>query len=188
LVIYLFFSDLISSSVGLLVSKRNFVLKSSFPMWVVLVSNFIRASFAFAISLCIVYAVCLAAGYLSIMGVLSSLISIGISLVFLLGVSCIFALVGPFVGDLSQGVRLAMRVLFYASPITYPMLNVPENYQALLWINPLTSMIEPFRNSILYPESSQNIRLAIFLIVGVAVSLTAWWMYHRLRGVMSDVV
>jgi lipopolysaccharide transport system permease protein len=81
-----------------------------------------------------------------------------------------------------------MRVLFYASPITYPMLNVPENYQALLWINPLTSMIEPFRNSILYPESSQNIRLAIFLIVGVAVSLTAWWMYHRLRGVMSDVV
>ena len=189
LVCYLFFSDLVSKSTGLLVSKRNLLLKSSISTWVVLLSNFIQCSFQFVVSIFIVLIVLAWGGYLTVWGVSCALIFVAVNTIFLMAVSVIFAVLGPFVGDLSQGVRLGMRVIFYTAPVTYPMESVPEHLRIFLWLNPLTFLVEPFRFALLYGRPMENGMVIGFatVIVPVVVFL-AVWMYRRTKEVLTDVL
>jgi lipopolysaccharide transport system permease protein len=188
LIVYLFFSDIVSSSTGLLVSKRTYVVKSAFPIWVLILSNVIRAAISFVVSFFLVIVFCAISGVLSMSGFVYALLIVLVGIVFFFAVALLLAVSGPFLGDLSHFVRLALRVLFYASPVTYPMISVPENYQILMWINPLTSIIEPFRNSLLYGAPGTGIEVFVLLGFSSVLMLIGVWIFSRVKGVLSDVV
>lgn len=188
LVVYLFFSDVVSSSTPLLVSKRTYVVKSAFPVWVLILSNVIRAGVSFSVSYLLVVIFCAVAGVLSVSGVIHSMLIVMVCTVFFFSVALLLAVIGPFLGDLSHIVRLALRVLFYASPVTYPMLSVPEKYQFLIWMNPLTSVIEPFRNALIYGNPGGGVEVLFLAGITLLLLVIGFWIFSRVRGVLSDVV
>jgi len=188
LIFYLYFSELITSSTGLLTSKRSMILKSSFPIWVPLLSNIIRCSFQFIASIVILLTIVILTGQWNGSGFFYSLISLVVGVIFLAGLAVIFAILGPFVGDLSQVVRQSMRVIFYTAPISYPASSVPERFQIFLWMNPLTFIVESFRSSLLF---GKNVDLSIYTAASAVTTITllsAVWIYKRTKGVLSDVL
>ena len=188
LVTYLFVSDLVNSSTTLFVSKRTYVVKSPFPLWVLWFANLIRAAVHGCVGLALVLALALVQQRLSLAGLgwmMVALMNIG---VFAAGLSLLLSALGPFIGDISEAIRLLLRVLFYATPITYPLSMLKPSIQEWMWLNPLTSMIEPLRSAIVFSEAGPTWHVLTFTISSLLLFVLAWWVFKRVKGVVSDVV
>ncbi|MEE9494118.1 MAG: hypothetical protein V3W04_12145, partial [Gammaproteobacteria bacterium] len=100
----------------------------------------------------------------------------------------ILAMIGPFLPDMTEIVRLIVRVLFYASPISYPLSIVPEQYRGFLLYNPIAVIIENLRSVLIY-DSGIEIYIAgpFILLLGMSIILCIW-LYSRLGGVIADAI
>ena len=78
--------------------------------------------------------------------------------------------------DLQHLATFGIQLFMYASPVIYPLSNVPEKWQWLLLANPLTPIIEVFRLAFLGSSSVNPMLLlysagctALVLLVGILV-------------------
>jgi lipopolysaccharide transport system permease protein len=186
--IYLFASDVISSSATLLVSKRTYVVKSAFPMWVLWLSNLIRAGVVASVPFALVLLLALVQGRLTLLGLFWTSVSLLNMSLCIAAMSLFLTSLGPFFGDMSEAIRLLLRVLFYATPIAYPLSSVPADFRAWLWLNPLTSMIEPMRAAIVHGSGPNIIQVVLFAGLSLALLGFSAWMFLRIKGVIADVV
>ena len=62
-----------------------------------------------------------------------------------MGINLIVAPLVVFFRDLERAVKLALRFLFYASPIIYGIQDLPGNLQLLGAFNPLSGIISLYR-------------------------------------------
>jgi lipopolysaccharide transport system permease protein len=186
--IYLLLADVVNSSTVLFASKRTYVVKSPFPLWVLWLANMMRAYVHGLIYAVIVLMLCLYYSVLTWYGVGWSLVLLLLALTIISSVSSILSVVGPFIGDISEAVRLLMRVLFYAAPISYPISLAPEKYQFLLWLNPLTVIVEPLRNALVFGNGPSLVTLSFLVSASVALGALAVWLFDRIKGVVADVV
>ncbi len=188
LVIYLTLSDLVNSSSVLFSVKRTYVVKSPFPIWVLWVANLLRSAVHALVMLGLLIFLALAQQRLTITGLIWLLPALFSCVLFVCAASLLLAALGPFIGDISEAMRLVLRVLFYATPIAYPLTLVPEPWRDWMWLNPLTSMVEIVRAPLIFgamPPLSPLLGLSLFSVVSL---LLAIWVFLRVRGVISDVV
>ncbi len=61
---------------------------------------------------------------------------------FLIGAGLLLAPVTALVTDTQRVVRIALRMFFYGTPIIYALDRVPSNFETILWLNPLTGILE----------------------------------------------
>lgn len=188
LAIYLVMSDIVNSSTVLFVSKRTFVVKSPFPIWVLWVSNLFRASVHALVLLVLLLGLAFFQQRVSVTGLAWFFLGVGLCAVFLCALSLLLAALGPFIGDISDAMRLLLRVLFYATPITYPLTMVPPAYRDWMWLNPLTCMVELLREPIVFGQMPPVHVLGIFFVSSLLLFGVALWVFQRVKGVISDVV
>ena len=79
--------------------------------------------------------------------------------------------------DLSRLAGMVTQFLMYASPIIYPISEIPEKYQAYLAWNPLTFIVESYREILLGHSTACSLEFAIpsifisLFIFGVGLAL-----------------
>ncbi|EHS53107.1 ABC-2 type transporter [Rhizobium sp. PDO1-076] len=103
-------------------------------------------------------------------------------------ISLFLSLLGPFFKDLDELSRILLRVLFYTSPITYPMSAVPERFAVYLWVNPMTVLAEGVRNSFVFGLAPYPFSYVVMLVSSIALVGVGMWLYSRLKGPIVDVV
>lgn len=188
LAVYLTLSDVVNSSTVLFASKRTYVVKSPFPLWVLWLANLIRSAAHACVLVVLVMILALFEHRLTFVGLGWALLSLVVVTLFITSLSLLLASLGPFIGDISEAVRLLLRVLFYATPITYPLAMVPIEFRGYLWFNPLTCMVEPLRNAIVFGQSPEMLPYILFLCSAIFLCCLAAWIFKRVKGVISDVV
>lgn len=70
-----------------------------------------------------------------------------------LGITLILSVAYVSLRDIGQIWELALQMLFYATPIIYPLTLVPEEYRALVLSNPLAQIIQQSREALVGPGS-----------------------------------
>lgn len=188
LLFYLFVSDVVLSSATLFVSKRTYVVKSPFPIWVLWLGNLLRASAHMAVNLVILLGLSLYEHRISFMGLGWLALTVVNGMLFMAGLSLLLSCLGPFIGDLAEGARLGLRILFYAAPVAYPLMLVPERIRNWLWLNPLTHMVEPLRSALVFHSMPDTLQMFVFAGVGIGLCGFSLWIFSRLKGVIPDVV
>jgi lipopolysaccharide transport system permease protein len=186
--VYLALSDVVNSSTVLFASKRTYVVKSPFPLWVLWLANLLRAAVHAGVALVLVLALAVLQQRLTFFGLGGMAIGLFCCGVFASGLSLLLAALGPFIGDVSEAFRLLLRVLFYATPITYPMALVPQPYRDWMWLNPLTSMVELLREPIVFGQMLPLYVCGIFFASSLLLFGVALWVFQQVKGVISDVV
>ena len=74
-------------------------------------------------------------------------------LIFLsLGLSWFMASLGVFIRDINNLLSVIVRMLFFLTPIFYPISAIPERYRPVLYLNPLTFIVNHFRRVILWGQ------------------------------------
>jgi lipopolysaccharide transport system permease protein len=85
-------------------------------------------------------------------------------------------------------IRPGLRVLFYATPIAYPEAMVPANLRWLLWLNPLTGLVENYRRLVVFGTAPEWTSLAVLAIVAALLLWAGQLTFHKLRPGFADVV
>ncbi len=98
---------------------------------------------------------------------------------FTAGVSLLLATLAVYFVDLVEMVKILLMAWFYLTPIIYPLEAVPPKYAWLLRLNPMSYLIEIFRQLIYDGTTPPESHLALASVVSVVVFLTGWVVFTR---------
>jgi len=110
-----------------------------------------------------------------------------VQLALLMGIILIVASIDVFFRDLEHLMEVFLNLLFYLTPIFYPLDKVPDRWQPLLLVNPLTSLIEAWRD-LLLNNSLPGVDLWPALVFTLAAVLVGTQVFRRLDPGFADAL
>lgn len=188
LMVFNLFAECINRAPGLILSNVNYVKKVVFPLEILPFVGLLSSLFHSAISLGVwLLAYLLLFGIPHPTALYMPLILLPFVL-FILGLSWALASLGVFLRDVGQFIGVVTTTLMFLSPIFYPATALPEAYRHLLYLNPLTPVIEQARMVLYFGMPPDFTMLAVYW---AATSIIAWlgfaW-FQKTRKGFADVL
>jgi len=188
LIVFNIFSETINRAPGLIISNANYVKRVVFPLEILPFVSLLTALFHGAISL----GVWLLA-YLVIFGIPPGTIFylpliLLPFILFIMGLSWILSSLGVYLRDVGQFVGILTMVLMFLSPIFYPITAVPEVFRGMLFMNPLTLVIEQVRSVLYFGVSPSYNLLAMNFVFSLAMSWLGFAWFQKTRKGFADVL
>jgi len=107
---------------------------------------------------------------------------------FTIGVVWFLSCVNILYRDTSQVVALLLVLLMFVSPIAYTERMVPAGLELVVAANPLSYLIEGYREALLFNHGPSVRGLAVFGGLACAAFVTCYRYFMRLRRVLPDYV
>lgn len=182
------FAESINMNSSIVVANSNFVKKVIFPLEILPLAQTVASFF-----LGMIWFVLLFIGTIFFFGKLSfTMLLLPLILVelflFTLGVSYFVASLGVYVRDIPYVVGVILQILFFMTPIFYPIAAVPAKYRPILQINPLTTMIEEARKVFLYGQLPNWYFLGLSFLVSIIVCQLGVAWFNKTKKGFSDVL
>jgi len=184
IVLWSFFAE--ASMVGMtsLMAKAHILKKIYLPKWIVIFSSTIHSGMAFLFNLTILF-LFLFLYYRIFPGPLQLLL-FGVYILLIYGLSLFIsfmtATIFVRIRDLNQIWEVLLQVLFYASPIIYPITSVPDNIKSVLYLNPMTLLIEHSRIALIDNSVARIDHLIIFIVIFLPCFLGSIWFLKKTSG------
>jgi lipopolysaccharide transport system permease protein len=105
-----------------------------------------------------------------------------------LGFVWFLAATGVFLRDLSQGVGVVTTAMLFLSPVFYSSASLPAAYRTLLWLNPITFIVEQAREVLIWGRGPNWIGLAIYTLVSLVIARGGFWWFQKTRRGFADVL
>ena len=102
-----------------------------------------------------------------------------------LGVGCLLATLHLFSRDIVQVLGFLLSVVFYLTPIIYP---VTPRYDALLWWNPIAPLVGLFRSALLGAPLPAGQSIVLLLSVAAALLLAGLLLFKNVQPEIADLV
>jgi lipopolysaccharide transport system permease protein len=90
--------------------------------------------------------------------------------------------------DVPFALPYVIQLWFYATPIVYPLTKIPEPYRSLLALNPLTSVIEGVRWSLLGISPPNGGILAVSALLALVVAAAGMYFFRRTERTIVDMI
>ena len=90
--------------------------------------------------------------------------------------------------DLSYILNFGIQLLMYASPIVYPLSIVPEKYRLIIISNPMTPIIEIFRNALLGTGQINMIMYIYSIITTLVLFIIGLIIFNKVEKSFIDTV
>jgi lipopolysaccharide transport system permease protein len=90
--------------------------------------------------------------------------------------------------DLAHLVKFGVQLWMFASPIIYPLSAIPQSYRFLVLANPVSPLIESFRNALLGIESTGPNLMLYSLVWTVAIFIIGLLVFNRVEKNFIDTV
>ena len=112
-------------------------------------------------------------------------VALALQLALQIGFGLFLAASYVFFRDLTQILAFGLSILFYLSPILYP---VGGRYQALFFWNPLTALLGLFRSAFLSAPLPDAPSIVFLLVVVAAVLGAGLLFFRRTRATLVDLI
>jgi lipopolysaccharide transport system permease protein len=185
---WLLFSTSITDMVDSLVVNMNLVTKIYFPREVLPLAAMLArlVDFGIAYALLIIIMMIYQIRVFSIMWLFLPLIIL-VELALTLGVGLIGSAMNVFYRDIKHIVTLGLQLVFYATPIIYPMDLVPAQYRFLYYLNPMAGIIRAYR-TVLLENSYPDISLVVSAGISILILLIGYVFFKWVEPQFADVV
>lgn len=186
LVLFGLFQEATMTAVQSLVARESVIRKTQFPRVVVPLAVVLATAFNFGLNLIVVFIFILAWG----IDPTATWLLFPLVVVLLLGitvaVSLIVSALYPRFRDTAIIWSVAAMVLFYGTPVLYPLEVVPDALQDVIALNPLAPLFGAARHWVIDPTSPGPVDLVggyDLLLIPVAiycgVCVLAVWLFRR---------
>ena len=183
MVTYSFFSVSANGGIPSLLAAGTLLQKIYLPSYVPVIGTANSTAMQSLIEFGIVLLILLAIMNVSWTWLLMPLL-LALLFVFVLSLTMVLSILNVYARDVQQITGVAVQLLFFLSPIIYPLSQVPEEWngipvQAIMSANPMAEFIEAFR-SVLYDLTLPDAGTFAALLAWTAgMTLLAWWVYLR---------
>ena len=188
LIVFNLFAECIGRAPMLILANANYVKRVVFPLeilaWVTMGSAFFHACISLLVWL-VAYVVVIGVPHISVLWIPL----VALPLVFLtMGVSWALASLGVYLRDISQLIGIVITTLMFLSPIFYPATALPANYQFLLFINPLTPVIQMTRDVLFWGKPPDFAVLGLSFAIYATVAWLGYAWFQKTRKGFADVI
>ena len=112
---------------------------------------------------------------------------LAVHIVLVAGLGLAAAAANVFYRDVRPFLQLALQLLFYASPVVYPLERVPEAYRTLYSLNPVVGILSGYRSAWLGLPFEAG-AFAWSACVSVAALAAGLWFFRNRETLFADVV
>lgn len=110
-----------------------------------------------------------------------------IQLALILGLGIGAAALNVFYRDVDPLLKLVTQIWFYASPILYPVSFVPEKWQWLYFLNPMSGILAAYRDVLIYNRLPGDYLLPA-AIVSMIIFALGYWFFKRVEFQFADII
>lgn len=188
IVVYNIFSVSASKAPVSIAEKTSFVKKVAFPLEILPVAA-LGASLLNAVLglLMLIPALLIFSPKISCTIHLFPLVLVPIC-AFTLGVGWFLGALGVFVKDIGQAVQVLLQLLFFVSPVVYPLSAVPEAFRLPLRLNPLTTILENARNTLVSGRDVEWGWLALITLVSLIIMQLGYVWFMKTKRIFADAI
>lgn len=101
-----------------------------------------------------------------------------ITIAFTTSVGLIFAIMNSFFKDISYIINVLFNIIFFITPIVYPLTSIPSFIQPFIVLNPFVCFIESWRG-ILFYQQVDNLMIFQSLIYTTITASIAYILYKK---------
>lgn len=188
LTVFNLFSESLSNSGNLIVNHTSFVKKVVFPLELLPVCT-VATAFFFGAAW---FSLLLLGACFFLQSLSWTICLLPLTLVPLLllttGISFIIAALGVYLRDVPQLVGVTTQVLFFMTPIFYPVSLVPPHLRWLLYLNPLTSLVEETRKLFLYGQEPDYLVCLWLFLFSLLVFQIGFVCFNKMKKGFADVL
>lgn len=181
LIPWTFFSTAITRAAFTMIENGNIIKKVYFPREILPISIVTSEAINFLISTLIIIAFVLVYG-VGITGfILYYPIIFIVQYILILGISFIVSSITVYIRDLQHLIGVALQLLFYATPIVYNANTIPENFKWILNLNPMTYVINAYRD-IFYNQVAPDVK-SLLIVAGImiAICIVGYMIFNKLQ-------
>ncbi len=189
LLFWTYFSNALSNTSNSLIQDANLIKKVYFPRVILPMSTALTPLIDFFIAVAMLFLLMYYFHYpLGWLGIVLMPILLAISFLIATGLGLILASVNAKYRDVRYILPFFIQLLLYLTPVIYPVSLIPERYQKLLYLNPMTGVITTARSALLGTASVNWTNLAISLGAGVVFFVIGLTYFRRMERFFADVL
>ena len=186
LIPWTFFATTINRTAFTLVENGDIIKKVYFPREILPISIVTSEAVNFLISTMIILMFVLFGG----LGLSKYIIFYPIVLLaqylLLISISFVVSVVTVYFRDLQHLIGVALQLLFYAAPVVYSPENIPKGYEWILKYNPMTYIINAYRD-IFYNQTMVDVKSLIILIFGaICACVVGYLIFNKLQKGVAE--
>ncbi|MGP1382501.1 MAG: ABC transporter permease [Thainema sp.] len=110
-------------------------------------------------------------------------------LLFTAGIGYLVAGLTVFLRDIPQALTVILRLWFYATPILYPAVLIPDAIRPwMLYLNPVAAIVGMHRDIILVGEIGHWFEWSVATAISALLCAGGFYCYQKLRPAFADVL
>lgn len=176
-----YFSSVMLRGANTILDNGNIIKKVYFPRLILPISVVTSEGINFLISTIIILGFVIFGGLGISIHILWYFVIVIIQYIVLLGIALIVSCVTVYFRDLLHILGIFVQLLFYATPIVYSIKSVPETLQWIVKINPMSYLIEAYRDIFYNKQMPDFTGLGIALIMGLLLCVIGYWLFNKLQ-------
>ncbi|MCK4636067.1 MAG: ABC transporter permease [Candidatus Moranbacteria bacterium] len=180
IMMFTFFSEGTSSGMKSLLSKSQLITKTYVPKWTIILSSTIHSVLTYLMSLIIVVVFFIWKGLVPSFGAVMMFLFFSF-LIYVIIVSFSFLTASLFIRfrDLAMIWGVVTQMLFYATPIVYPLKTMTENMQQLLLANPLAFIVHFTKESLINDHFPDLWQINFFIVLLLLIFIISIFVYKK---------
>lgn len=185
LVFFNWFTAALTEGAGSLLAQRHLVFQPRFPTAVV-PAVAVAVPFVDVLMAGPVLVVMLLAGGDLHVTALFIPVLIAVQILLTCGLVWIAAAASVHLRDIPNVVGVGVLLLFYVTPVFYDLRRVPDEYDWILRLNPLTTLIEGYRDVLLHGVLPPAIDLAALTVGSASLAVVGYLVFSHLQPGFVD--
>lgn len=109
-----------------------------------------------------------------------------IHVLFCFGLSLVISNITVLLSDTAHFAMVGLFVWFFASPIIYPLDSIPPYLQQIMWLNPMTSIVQVYRAVLLFDRFPALSDLFSFFLFSSLVFAAGYVLYRNTHKEIVD--
>lgn len=175
------FTTTISQGTSTILANGGIIKKVYFPREILPISVVTSGLVNFLIS-CIIIAIFLIFSGIGFSPYILFLpIIIIIQYILQLGIILITGSINVYIRDAEYIINFFVSMLFYATPVLYSMSMFPAWVQNILRLNPMTTIIESYRNIFYYQQSPDFMMLGLVFLMSIVILIIGIFTFKKLE-------
>jgi len=180
------FASLISASESIL-NSQYLITKISFPIEILTLASIAVNLFDFFVALILyLMAVVILPPTLPITALALPLV-VMLQVLLTLGMALLAACVSVFFRDIPKLIPVLGTMVFFLTPIFYPLNIVPEPFQFLIKLNPMTHVITLYHDILYYRIWPDYLTLGSVFLIAIIFLIIGYWVFDRKRHTLAEL-
>lgn len=182
LIPWIFFQSALTTGASSVIAQKDLVKKIYFPREVLpiayVTSSFVNMLFCFIV---IFVVVAFSGVGFNFKALLCLPVIMIVEYILALGIAMLTSAVTVYFRDLEHILGIVSMAWMYMTPVMYTIDFVPEKYRSLFMLNPMTPVIQSYREILYYARVPQLSNLLLAFVLGITVMIIGCFTFSKLK-------